>query len=365
MSNPEIANIDTLVDAAAKTSVSVISAALDENCNEEQLREMLEASLRETITERVEQKKLLRKLQLAELDILIEVDKLCRKHNLRYYLVGGSLIGAVRHGGFIPWDDDIDISMPRPDFDKLMKLAKTELPEDLFMQTNGTDKGCYFYYAKLRRTGTYFGENKFEHTTLHKGIFIDIFPLDYVPDNTLVQKFFFKAFTCLIGMICSKSKTGEPLYKNSKMPFIWFFRIVQALTPKAFMLWMRVVLGKLANAMSKKNYLASLSGFHGFPQEVAPAKWWGDGVDIEFEGHTFRAPSEYHTLLTHMFGDYMELPPVNKRVCHSVDKDKIIFSGCTMEDYQPKIKRKHSHNYSVSKYIVEELYPSTETDTQS
>ncbi len=359
------ANVDTLVDIASKTAVSVISAALDENCNEHQLRELLEAEMAVTIKEQIEQKKLLRQLQLAELDILIDVDKVCRKHNLRYYVVGGTLIGAVRHKGFIPWDDDIDISMPRPDFDKLMKIAKDELPEDLFVQTKGTDKGCYFYYAKVRRTGTYFGENKFEHTTLHKGIFIDIFPLDYVPDSPLLQKFFFKVFTCLIGMICSKSKTGEPLYKTSKMPFIWFFRIVQAILPKSFMLWLRVVLGKLANAMSKKNYLASLSGFHGFPQEVAPAEWWGDGVDIEFEGRTFRAPSQYHTLLTHMFGDYMELPPVNKRVCHSVDKEKIIFSGCTMEDYQPKIRRKHSHNYSVSGYIVEELYPEPEAETEN
>lgn len=364
MANISNANVDSLVAAATKTSVSVISAALDESCNEQELKAMLEAELTEVIANKVEQKKLLRQLQLAELDILIEVDKLCRKHNLRYYVVGGTLIGAVRHKGFIPWDDDIDISMPREDFDKLMKIAKDELPDDLFMQTKGTDKGCYFYYAKLRRTGTYFGENKFEHTTLHKGIFIDIFPLDYVPDSPTLQKFFFKSFTCLIGMICSKSKTGEPLYKNSKMPFIWFFRILQAILPKSFMLWLRVVLGKLANKMSQKNYLASLSGFHGFPQEVAPAQWWGDGVDIEFEGHTFRAPSEYHTLLTHMFGDYMELPPINKRVCHSVNKDKIIFSGCTMEDYQPKIKRKHSHNYSVSKYVVKRIAPVEGTENE-
>ena len=363
MANIETANYDTLVAAATQTATSVISAALDENCSEAELKAMLEAELSESIKESVENKKILRQLQLAELDILIEVDKICRKHNLRYYMVGGTLIGAVRHKGFIPWDDDIDISMPRPDYDKFMKIAKDELPEDLFIQTRGTDKGCYFYYSKVRRTGTYFGENKFEHTTLHKGIFIDIFPLDYVPDNKTVQKFFFKAFTCLIGMICSKSKTGEPLYKNSKMPFIWFFRILQAISPKGFLLWLRATLGKMANAMGKKkNYLASLSGFHGFPQEVCPAKWWGDGVDMEFEGHIFRAPSEYHTFLTHMFGDYMELPPVNKRVCHSVDKDKIIFSGCTIEDYKPRIRRKHSHNYSVSNYVVEELYPTTDSE---
>ncbi len=348
----ENVNLESLINTATDSASKIISASLDEGLSKEELEALIQEDLNIKLEEAIEKKRILRKLQLAELDILKEVDRVCRKHNLRYYVVGGTLIGAVRHKGFIPWDDDIDISMPRKDFDKLMEIAKDEFPEDLFMQTKGTDKGCYFYYAKLRRTGTYFGENKFEHTTLHKGIFIDIFPLDYIPDSEALQKFFFRGFACLIGLICSKSKTGEPLYKKASLAQILFFRFFQAILPKRFLLWFRIMLGKLSNKMSQKNYLASLSGFHGHPAEVAPAEWWGDGVDIEFEGCTFRAPSEYEKLLTHMFGDYMELPPVNQRVCHSVSKEGIIFEGCTMEDYEPKLIRKHSHKYNVCAYTV-------------
>ena len=295
---------------------------------------------------------ILRKLQLEELEILKVLDEICRKHNLRYYVVGGTLIGAVRHKGFIPWDDDIDVSMPRADFDRFMKIAKDELPADFFLQNRKTEKNCYFYYAKLRASGTYFPEDKFEHTPIHKGIFIDIFPLDYAPSSSLLQKLLFKGMSMLTGFICSKEKTTEFLYKNMSLPFIVSMRLLQCILPKFFLLWLRNMLGKFSNLVSDKKYVASLSGFHGYPQEVAPMDYWGDGVDIEFEGYTVKAPSKYHELLTHMFGDYMTLPPEEDRINHNIDFDKVIFEGCTAEDYKPKFRRKRSHRYYSCDYDI-------------
>lgn len=351
MAHTDNLNKETLLHTAVKCSMEVLTPALSENDTED-FEQKLKESLKNVLDEQERKNSTLRKLQLTELEILKELDRVCRKHNLRYYIVGGTLIGAVRHTGFIPWDDDIDVSMPRKDFNKLCKIAKEEFGENYFLQTRKTDKNCYFYYAKLRKNGTYFGEDKFEHTELHKGIFMDIFPLDYIPDNKALQKLFFRGFSCLTGFVCSKEKTSEFLYKNMSLPFIVTFRLMQCILPKFLLLALRNLLTKLARMLSKKNLLASFSGFHGYPMEISPEKWWGEGCDIEFEGLTVRAPSEYKTLLTHMFGNYMELPPEEERINHSVDPEKIIFEGVTAEDYKPKIKRKRSHRYYGCDYDI-------------
>lgn len=352
MAHTDNLNTKTLSDTAVKCSLEILTKALSEDTDAKFLETSLKESLAKAIEEQEEKNRVLRRLQLTELEILRELDRVCRKHNLRYYVVGGTLIGAVRHKGFIPWDDDIDVSMPRKDFDKLCKIAKEEFSGDFFLQTRKTEKNCYFYYAKLRKNGTYFGEDKFEHTTLHKGIFMDIFPLDYIPKNKALQKIFFRGFSLLTGFICSKEKTTEFLYKNMSLPFIVIFRLLQCILPKCLLLAMRSFIGKISNALADKSLLASLSGFHGYPGEIAPEKWWGEGCDIEFEGLTVRAPSEYHTLLTHMFGDYMQLPPEEERINHSVEPEKIIFDGVTEEDYKPKIKRKRSHRYYNCDYDI-------------
>ncbi len=332
-------------------TADTLASKLKADSDIDKLKTQISQKISEKIEAETERNKIMRRLQLEELEILKYFDSFCRENGLRYYIVGGTLIGAVRHKGFIPWDDDIDVSMPREDFDRLLKIAKEKLSKDYFLQNQKTEKGCYFYYAKLRKNGTYFGEDKFEHLPLHKGIFIDIFPLDYVPASSVLQKVFFKLFSCLGGFICSKEKTTEFLYKNMSLPFIVTFRLLQAILPKRLLMGFRVLLSKLSNLISNKQYMASLSGFHGYPKEVCPSGLWGDGVDITFENTVVRAPSEYEKLLCHMFGDFMQLPPEDERVNHSVETEKIIFEGCTQEDYKPKIKRKRSHRYYSTDYI--------------
>ena len=183
---------------------------------------------------------------------------------------------------------------------------------------------------------------------------MDIFPLDYIPSSKILQKIIFRGFSCLTGFICSKEKTSEFLYKNMSLPFIVSFRLLQCILPKCLLLGMRSLLAKLSSALSNKKQLASLAGFHGYPMEIAPEKWWAEGCDLEFEGVKVMAPKEYHTLLTHMFGDYMQLPAPEDRVNHNVDPEKIIFSGVKAEDYKPKIKRKRSHRYDGCDY---DIYP--------
>ena len=297
-----------------------------------------------------EQNQILRKLQLTELKILTEFDRLCRKHNLRYYIVGGTLIGAVRHGGFIPWDDDIDVSMPREDFKKLLKIAESEFTSGYFLQTRKTDK-CSFYYAKLRKNGTCFREEKFEHMDFHKGIFMDIFPLDYIPENKLLQKLLFKGFGLMSGIISSKEKTDEYLFRDKSKLAIFLLKCIRFILPKCFASALRRGIAGFSGAISNKKLLASFSGFHGYPKEISPEEWWAEGCDIKFEDKTVKAPKEYEKLLTHMFGNFMGLPPESQRINHNVDYGSIVFEGITKEDYKPTIIKERNPSKD-SDYII-------------
>ena len=121
-------------------------------------------------------------LQNVELEILLEVDRICKKHGVKYFLVSGTLLGAVRHKGFIPWDDDIDICMPVSDYRKFCKIAQEELGENFFFQSYETD----FYdrwFAKIRKNNTTCIEKVYENSRLHQGVWIDIFPLIGVKNN--------------------------------------------------------------------------------------------------------------------------------------------------------------------------------------
>ncbi len=124
-----------------------------------------------------------RKIQLIELEMLNEVDRICKKHGIRYYLCGGTLLGAVRHSGFIPWDDDLDIFFPRKDYIKFAEIAPKELPDTMFYQDWHNEFDYPYNFAKIRMNGTKFCQNEIQHLNMHQGIFIDIFPLDSVPVN--------------------------------------------------------------------------------------------------------------------------------------------------------------------------------------
>ena len=130
----------------------------------------------------------LRKLQLVELDILKEFLRICKKHHLRYYALGGTLLGAVRHEGFIPWDDDIDVGMPRPDFRRFEKIAEKELPEYLhycsFMKTEG-----YHHYVPRITDSRVKVIDESAAVDAEKEAWIDIFPLDGMPGNKYLRKF--------------------------------------------------------------------------------------------------------------------------------------------------------------------------------
>ena len=124
----------------------------------------------------------LKKIQKAELYLLLEFDKVCREQGFTYFLDSGTALGAIRHGGFIPWDDDIDVGMPRKDYDRFMEIGQSYLPDNVFLQNRRTEKNYSRYAAKLRLKGTIFPETD-SALYEHNGIFIDIFPFDNIAGN--------------------------------------------------------------------------------------------------------------------------------------------------------------------------------------
>ncbi len=128
------------------------------------------------------------RIQKTEFDIMKKIEFICKKHNLTYFAVGGSVLGAVRHQGFIPWDDDIDLAMPRKDYEEFLRCAAEELPQGYFLQTFYTEKNSPFYFTKIRKDNTKFVEYYLRDLDIHHGFFVDVFPFDNVPDNPVVKK---------------------------------------------------------------------------------------------------------------------------------------------------------------------------------
>ena len=129
------------------------------------------------------EQKTLKKLQENQLEILNEIERICKKNNINFFLVGGTLLGAVRHKGYIPWDDDLDIGMMREDFIKFRNIVANDLDNKYFFDFYDTDKDYYLPFAKVRKNNTTFNEEISKDYDNHKGIFVDIFPFEYSDDN--------------------------------------------------------------------------------------------------------------------------------------------------------------------------------------
>ncbi|MGI6154260.1 MAG: glycosyltransferase [Christensenellaceae bacterium] len=261
----------------------------------------------------------LRQLQVHEVEILQEMVRICDKHSLKYYLYGGTLLGAVRHKGFIPWDDDMDIVMPRRDFNRFAKVCKTDLAPGYFYQTSFTDKEYPKIGAKIRKDNTYVCEEKWRGKNMHQGIFIDILPLDRFPKNK-----FFGAMALRMVSLLGQAITYKRCHSNKLLGHV-LYRFLK-LFPKPFLYRLRHWLLNIINALSGNTYYCSFgSHYRPMQRRVLKSEWFGEGTPLKFEGKTYNAPSQWEKYLLHLFGDsYMELPPKNQRICHLNLADSIL-----------------------------------------
>ena len=263
-----------------------------------------------------EDKVIFNKLHEVELEIMDEMVRLCDKHGITYFLYGGTLLGAVRHKGFIPWDDDIDVVMPRKDYDRFAEVCKTELDSKYFYQSFETDGNLPFLFAKLRKNNTFVSEERFVGSDINQGIYIDILPLDYFPEIYGLRRRLFLADFNVIHAACQAREKGKihTKHKINKLRFDMYRK-----KPKAELIKMRDEFIRNA-AHGKETSLVCSFGSHYMPisRRVFPAKWFeDDGTKMEFEGRMYKVPAGWKEYLIDLFGDsYMEWPPMWQRVNH-------------------------------------------------
>lgn len=262
-------------------------------------------------------KEKLRNLQLTELEMIAEVDRICRKNNIEYSLDGGTLLGAIRHKGFIPWDDDADVIFTRREYAKFYKCCKNDLnTEKFFLQEYRTDPGYRWGYAKLRRLGTEFVRFGQEHTQYKKGVCIDLFVVDNVPDQYLLRRLYYAYNYCIRKILYSD--VGR-VQAESGFLRAWYRLLYLIPRNKAFK-----ARNHFASKCNKKETKLVSHLTHPYPSKKTkygmPAECFKEFIDLEFEGFYFKGFKQYDKYLSLLYGDYMKLPPEDKRKVHAASK---------------------------------------------
>lgn len=243
-------------------------------------------------------------LRDIQLRILSSVHQFCVDNNLRYSLSGGTMIGAIRHKGFIPWDDDVDLMMPRKDYEYLIKHFNESFDDIKVLTYRNCDK-YPFLFAKLYDTNTirieYWGET---------GVNIDVFPIDGLPDTESAASFNKK-------IQLFKSLAHRSTAPSAQMSFQTRLKrfLVKAVLPSRNWLINWIENKLTASSIEKSPVSGAFVGSYG-EKEYMPSSVFSSYVNVEFEGKEFACIENYDYYLSHLYGDYMSLPPIENRVAH-------------------------------------------------
>ncbi len=256
----------------------------------------------------------LRRAQLLQLDLALEVKRICEKNHLRYFLIAGTLLGAVRHQGFIPWDDDLDIGLFRADYDRFLKACETDLDrEKYFLQNWDTDSRYGLCFSKLRLNGTKYVEKNARHTQAHDGIYIDVFPFDCVPDEEALRRKQSRKTYLLKRLILAKQ--GYEVWQEGETAKKLIYGLLGL---GAKLMSARALTQRLEREMQKYNgqatkKIVAMGGSYGYEKESVERRWLEETLELPFEGEMLACPKEYDAYLTYFYGDYMTPPPADKR----------------------------------------------------
>lgn len=259
----------------------------------------------------------LKKVQQVELDILKEIIRVCEENDITYFIYGGTTLGAVRHQGFIPWDDDIDLGMMRDDFNRFLEVAPHALKPGYVLQHYLLDKNTPTYHAKVRKDGTLFVEEYCKSIKMHKGIFVDVMPFDYIPDEGDEQIKFNNQvvrYRNLYTTKCTSFVTSERnKYKKAVKTVIK--KITHAIflpIPKSYFY------NKLDRKMQSNNSKTTKTiGTRGLRTSVFKYADYFPLIPYEFENLIVMGPNNPDGILSVEYGDYMTLPPAEKRYTHA------------------------------------------------
>ena len=257
-----------------------------------------------------------RRLQLVELELIKELDRVCRKNKIRYSLFCGTLLGSVRHKGFIPWDDDADICMLRDDYERFKKVAHQLDPDICFFQDHDTDPEYLWGYGKIRKTGTSHIRTGQEHIKCKTGIYIDIFPLDDVPGAVSLQ--LLQNFDCFVWRKILWARVGKKEAKGIKKIT---YNLLSLIPTEAVYNHLKFYTKRSSNKRPNRVRTLLFPSFGTLyvknPIEKRygmPKSWFLRSKEYEFEGCRFFGMKNADAFLKHMYDDYMTPPPEDKRV---------------------------------------------------
>lgn len=262
----------------------------------------------------------LEELHVYNLAALKVFTMFCEEHNLTYFAIGGTLLGAVRHKGFIPWDDDVDVAMPRADYDKLVSLAG-EFPKPFILEEYRYNKEFQSYFAKIRSEEIELLETVTEEADRRRGYLIDVMPLDGTPDNRFLRKLYlgkmmFYRFLCGAANVHTGILTSRPKWEQCVLKICRALRLYKVLTVQKIYKCMDKAFHK--QKVYEATHIGTLVGAYK-TREIVPAEYFGldkEPVYLDFEDMKIRAPKQYDLYLTHMYGEYKNLPPENQRKVH-------------------------------------------------
>lgn len=261
----------------------------------------------------------LRKLQMVELAMLKEVVRICDKHGLTYYLSAGTFLGAVRHKGFIPWDDDADVRMPRPDYERLLELLPSELNKKYIITHFLRDPSVHRYYLRITDPRVKLKRTHAKETQICNA-WIDIFPLDGMPANAVHNKL--RQFRLLWRRMWMQISVFDEIVTLNKKRKAYENAIIFIVrhTPIQHVvsfdrMWAKLDRAMKAYPVDKAKYYVNFMGMYKF-KDMIEKSVYGKGASYQFEDAFYNGPEDYDTFLKHLYGDYMKLPPENQRNQH-------------------------------------------------
>ncbi len=261
----------------------------------------------------------LKRVQEIQKDLICEVKRICKKCNIHFNMVGGTMLGAIRHKGYIPWDDDADIGFLREEYEKFRKACRTELNhEKYYMQDLRDTKGYRWGYGKLRRKGTEFIRLGQEFMPYEQGISIDLMPFDNVPDHWIKRRLHF--IQCFFYRKLFWSEVGSKVEKNPGIKMI--YQLMRLVPKGVYIEKYQRFIGKNRNKKTKLVRILTFptpKGIYGYKRE-----WYTQLCAYSFEEILLPGARDYDGYLRVKYGDYMALPPVEKRKIHPISRLKLI-----------------------------------------
>lgn len=260
------------------------------------------------------EREVLEKLHSTMFEIYEEIARICDKHGLNYFVVGGTLIGAVVHKGYIPWDDDLDIAMPREDYEKFLKIAPQELGKRFMLHHTSTDKKYWLSFAKVRMNGTVFLEEKRKNVDLHAGIYVDVFPFDYAPDCNTGKKaaWKWKWINWINNYIYAKTTGLKVRSKSSALltPLFSLFSIYR----------LNLIRDKIVKSFDKgeRKYFLDSGGGRSLDNSYFKVESMLPVGEMPFGEKTVKVPSNPHSYLVQLYTErYLVIPPKEKQITHN------------------------------------------------